>query len=57
MPMSVRRELWPRTMRITVPRCRAERHADADLARAERDEVRHHAVDAEAREQKREASE
>ena len=37
--------------------CRAERHADADLARAKRDEMRHHAVDAQAGEQQRERGE
>ena len=38
-------------------RVRAERHADADLAPALRDEIRDHAVDAERGEQQRDAAE
>ena len=40
-----------------VARHRAERHAHADLARAPRDRVRHHAVEADDREQRREHAE
>ena len=54
---SVSRRPWPSTIRMTAPRRCAERHANADLARAERHEVRHHAVDAEAGEHQRERRE
>ena len=48
---------WATTIRITSPLLRAERHADPDLAVAPPHAVGQHAVDADARQEERQAGE
>ena len=48
---------WRSTMPRTDARVRAERHANADLARALRDRVREHAVQSDRGEQRRQQRE
>ena len=55
-PAAASRTPCPSTMPTHVARRRAERHADADLVRALRHEVRHHAVDADRRQQQRQST-
>ena len=56
-PMAVRLLVWPHREPQDVAARGAERHADADLVRALRDHVRHHAVDTDHREQQRQPAE
>ena len=56
-PTSVMRATWRSTMPRTRPRVGAQRHAHADLARALRDGVGQHAIEADRGEQRRQQRE